>query len=193
MQAVGRGCDNCGEKIHSTLEGSACGACRVAFHHQCLEDPERCAECGVELGASEIAEENAHAARSWRLIQRGRILVATSCLAVFAAQSAANWITLSASTDDLQIFKVLIRLTLLGGLLWMTFLGRPWARTLLAGLVLIGLTLATVLGLLAAPALLALAAVDVCAVIVLFAPPSVREYMRARRAEHHERRAIQAT
>jgi hypothetical protein len=54
MQAVGRTCATCEEKIRMATDGVGCGSCRVAYHHACLRDDDgHCPKCRVRFGEAE--------------------------------------------------------------------------------------------------------------------------------------------
>jgi len=196
MQAVGRSCEECGEKIRSALEGDACGACRVAYHHECLEEPDDCPECGVPFGVREKASEDAAAAASWRLVQRGRTIVGAACALIFAVHLGLNFFLLQLARFELEadvVAKVVVRVTLLGGLLWLTFAGRRWARVVLAGLMLIGLAVSGialgVLGTMGTMVLVGLVALDAAALAAIFLPGASRAFFADREQTAHALRA----
>ena len=74
MQAAGRECLTCHQKIFSALDGNACAACDVAFHTRCAGGTKRCPKCGVDVTIAEAAEREQRGARESAVLRRGRNL-----------------------------------------------------------------------------------------------------------------------
>ncbi|MCB9619873.1 MAG: hypothetical protein H6724_10555 [Sandaracinus sp.] len=185
MQAVGRTCEACREKIRMAADGDACGTCRIAYHHACLPNDEgRCPKCRLRFGEAEEAQADRDAVRDSVLVRRGRTVL-TFLLGSLAALGAAT-LFVSLSHEALGIGDV-IRYVGELVLYYLVFTGVRWARAATA--ILLGISAfflgVTALAFFANGHTIALFVVGVamllCAatVVALVVSPSVRWFLIA--------------
>lgn len=191
MQVAGRSCDVCGEKIRTALDAVGCEHCDVAHHVDCLEDEEVCACCGLRFGEAEKHRRAVDDAAGRRRYEQGRAIVATLFSVLVLSSGFVNfWIASNAESDEKTI-QVIVRFTLLCGLLWMTWIGKAWARVVTSTLLAFSGALAVLLGLMAyremAVMLGIFGAGAFCLLTAgaLFAMPSVRWFLDAQRYGRH--------
>jgi hypothetical protein len=132
MQAVGRECLTCHQKVFSALDGNACAACDVAFHTDCAGGTKRCPKCSVDVSIAEAAEREQRGARESAVLQSGRniyvgVVLFSSCL--IAIDIAMIWYLELPLEHSIQ---VCVRTMLTVGLLLAMRHGRAWAAKALA-------------------------------------------------------------
>lgn len=186
MQAVGRTCATCDEKIRMAAEGVGCGSCRVAYHHTCLPDDDdgHCPKCRLRFGEAEEAQADRDAVRDSVLIRRGRTVLSflLGSLAVLGTVA----LLLNLSLETLRIADV-IRYVGELVLYFLVFSGVRWARPAVAILLGISAVVLTIsaFAFFAGGHMLALVVVAVAGllsaatVIALVASPSVRWFLIA--------------
>jgi len=185
MQAVGRTCATCDEKIRMATDGVACGSCRVAYHHACLSEGDgRCPKCRVRFGEVEEAQADRDAVRDSALVRRGRTML-TFLLGTLAVVGTVGFLV-NLSHETLGVVDV-IRYVGELVLYYLVFTGVRWARAATA--ILLGIS-AVILALTAAAffaaghmvALFVVVVVmllSAVTVVALIASPSVRWFLIA--------------
>ena len=91
MQAVGKSCAVCDQRIRTALEGVACPLCRRAFHGDCLDTPDTCRDCGERFDVLELqatVAQHAAADKEARQGMEGEQTIAWAMVAVTVAATA---------------------------------------------------------------------------------------------------------